>query len=863
VSKHLFTLAIISLLAVTVSAQVHSARSPKVSKALQNALAVQTSDSVDIVCTVINLGWLQEKRVRILAAHRSSNTAVVRLPNDKVQDFLSNNAVQFADTRRKATEELTTGALDISLNKINFVHHLFPGINGNGINISIKEQLLDSTDIDWQGRYFNSGVASEAQTTHASIMATMVAGAGNSSPYALGAAPAANITSSSFAVLLPDADSFYRNANISVQNHSYGTAIENYYGSDARAYDMNVYANPWLVHVFSAGNSGTSASTQGTYAGVEGFANLTGSFKMAKNIIAVGAVDSFNQVMAPSSKGPTYDGRIQPALVTFGQDGSSGAAALVSGTAALLQQQYKMKNGVLPSASLIRAVLYNSSDDVGAAGIDFSSGYGSLNAYNAVKTIDENRFFEYDVAPGESTSFSINVPAQVQQLKLTIAWTDTAAAANAPKALINDIDMQLTQKATGQQWMPWILNSAPQSNALQSLATRGIDTLNTAEQITINNPEPGEYTIQVSGSHVVSQEQRFCIAYQFDTLNSFVWTYPTASDPIEACAGTVVRWQTNRSEPARVEYSYDGMRWQYIADVDLSQQYAKWQTPDTNAVALLRLKTSSGILFQSDSFVVSHQMSIKVGFNCVDSFLLGWSPLPGVLQYRVYTLGQKYMEPIMTVTDTSRIFQKQDFGSLFYAVAPIVLAKEGVRSYAVNYTIQGVDCYLKTFYASLFNNKQAVLSGELGSLYNVASVAFQQLTTQGFVTIRFIDHPTSTASVFQYDSLKQGINYFRMLITLVNGQQIVSGVDKVYYFPANPVLVFPNPARQNQLINIITNEPGKYTIHLFSAAGLLIKKLDVNNILEQVQPLTLPAGMYFLKLTGYDGSQFMQKLVVF
>lgn len=60
------------------------------------------------------------------------------------------------------------------------------------------------------------------------------------------------------------------------------------------------------------------------------------------------------------NSGPTFDGRIKPDLVAFGQDGSSGAAALVSGVSTLLQQQYaNQRSGVRPSASLIKALLLN------------------------------------------------------------------------------------------------------------------------------------------------------------------------------------------------------------------------------------------------------------------------------------------------------------------------------------------------------------------------------------------------------------------------------------------------------------------------------------------------------------------------
>ena len=130
-------------------------------------------------------------------------------------------------------EEVTTGSLDIALNKISLEHRKFSSVNGDSINVSIKEQRFDTTDIDIKGRIFETGVAGNVQSSHAAIMATILAGAGNTSPLATGAAWGANLTSSDYTTLLPDADNIYRQYKISIQNHSYGTGIENYYGADA------------------------------------------------------------------------------------------------------------------------------------------------------------------------------------------------------------------------------------------------------------------------------------------------------------------------------------------------------------------------------------------------------------------------------------------------------------------------------------------------------------------------------------------------------------------------------------------------------------------------------------------------------
>ena len=96
-------------------------------------------------------------------------------------------------------------------------------------------------------------------------MASIIGGGGNTYYEGKGAAWGSTISSSSFAILLPEADAAYQQYNISVQNHSYGTGIENFYGADAAAYDASVITRPSLVHVFSAGNSGEETSTNGPY----------------------------------------------------------------------------------------------------------------------------------------------------------------------------------------------------------------------------------------------------------------------------------------------------------------------------------------------------------------------------------------------------------------------------------------------------------------------------------------------------------------------------------------------------------------------------------------------------------------------
>jgi hypothetical protein len=854
------------LLLLSVESMGQLKNNEKVTPSLKNTLSKKrANEEIQIIITVKNFSKLRDdKGVQILAEYRNTNTALVKIKVERLFDLLDKKEIVFADAYRVPKEEVTTGSLDISLNKLSLIHNAFSDITGDSINVSLKELRFDTSDIDVKGRYFESGVAANVQSSHAAVMATILAGAGNSSQFATGAAPGVNLTSSDFVTLLPNADNVYRQYKISIQNHSYGTGIENYYGADAASYDMTVWNNPTLVHVFSSGNSGTSSSTSGLYSGITGFANLTGSFKMAKNIITVGATDSFNIVAALSSKGPAFDGRVKPDLVAFGEDGSSGAAALTSGTAALIQQAFRIGHNNLPSAALVKASLLNSADDINEKHVDFISGYGSLNAFSAVNTIKENRFFESAVAQGEVKTLPIAVPPNIAQLKITVTWMDTAAIPNATKALVNDVDALLQLPATGESWQPWVLSSYPNKDSLLLPAVRRTDTLNTIEQITLDNPQPGNYLVQVTGTRIqTSTPQAFAVAYQFDTVNNFRWTYPNAKDVLALSNNNILRWQTNISGAGSIDFSTNGIQWQTIApSVNLATQYFKWTTPDTVATGFLRMNLPSLPAVVSDNFAISNPTSIHVGFNCQDSFLLYWNRSK-TAQYQLYQLGEKYLEPLQTVADSFIVLQKQQHPDLFYSVAPLINSKPGSRSFTINYTTQGAGCYIRTFFALLQNSNRAFLTAELGTLYNISEVSFQKITAAGIQTLKTITNP-STLNLSSTDlQLTQGANIYRLQIKLKNGSVVYSDTDLVYYFPTRPVLVYPNPAQHNQPINIIAQDPGIYSVNIYDANGRLVHQQLLSNISQSLKMLFLPSGLYIVKVFDENKKSFAQKLIVY
>lgn len=751
---------------------------------------------------------------------------------------------------------------NLFVNNIAAHQNRFPALNGAGITVSIKEFGFDTTDVDLTGRVLSSPNAAANLTSHANIVASLVGGAGISELRGRGAAPGCWLVSSSFEGLLPDPD--YTNSNISVQNHSYGVDIQNWYGARAVAYDLSIEQNPSLLHVFSAGNAGNSFAASGAYANLPGFANLSGEFKMAKNVLLVGAVDSLKRIGSLSSRGPAYDGRIKPDLMAFGQDGSSGAAALISGAAAVLQQTLQEQSDSLPDSDLVRAVLINSADDLSRPGPDFESGFGNLNLKNAVQTIHSQHFTTLMISGGQTLAIPIQIPAKVRQLKITLVWNDPPAEALASKALIHDLDLQLIDPF-GAKTLPWTLNTAANPDSLQLPAQRGIDTLNNIEQISLGYPLNGLWEIQVVAPIGMEEMQHFALAWSWDTLSHFEWTYPLVNDPCPAGEEVILRWETNLTETvARLEWRPTfSTEWRLIEDsVQLLSGWRRWIMPDTFTEAQLRM-TIGGKVFNSDIFLIAKELRLKIGFNCPDSVMLFWNEAHPAAQYFLLGLGEKQMEPITIVTDTFIILKKSSFSQKRFAVAPITIAQDalGPRSSAPDISKQGVACYFSNFLAELNPDLEVNLNLSLGTIYGLSKVFFEKKVGDYFVVLneQLVD---KESFLFVDESPQNGANTYRTRLLLQNGAVLTGETATVYFAGKNGWWVFPNPVQNQGLLQVASFTEGEALFTLFDVLGKPVMEHKLVDRYQEIPMDYLPRGIYFFRIREGEVDRMGGKLVV-
>ena len=170
------------------------------------------------------------------------------------------------------------------------------------------------------------------------------------------------------------------------------------------------------------------------------------------------------------------------------------------------------------------------------AGPDYATGYGMINAPAAVAAVRGHLWVESVVNPTTDTrTWTFTVPPGRDELRFTLAWDDepgSASAANTTARLINDLDLRLIGPDATTHF-PFTLNPLPANANLGNggldpidatdltAAFRGDDDRNNVEQVLVENPAAGTWTVQVTveGGFPTGDPQTFGLAGDARTLN--------------------------------------------------------------------------------------------------------------------------------------------------------------------------------------------------------------------------------------------------------------------------------------------------------------------------------------------------------
>jgi serine protease AprX len=259
----------------------------------------------------------------------------------------------------------------------------------------------------------------------------------------------------------------------------------------------------------------------------------------AKNVICVGGVfhkgdanqdndewHSYFGVGITPSQGPAADGRIKPDLCgyvdliyttdivgaggyTSGNyvsdfGGTSGACPIVAGAAGLTYDMYLDNHfdnntaGDTPLPATIKALLIANAHQYSLSGsfsaTRYQQGWGAPDLDRIYQAGSNQVIVDGGTAlsTGESWSTVVTRYSGSEPLKISLVWSDKAGEASASKALINDLDLIVTAPGGS----TFYGNNGLIYNHF-SLSGGSADRLNNVENVFIQSPAEGDYTIEV------------------------------------------------------------------------------------------------------------------------------------------------------------------------------------------------------------------------------------------------------------------------------------------------------------------------------------------------------------------------------
>ncbi|UCE38192.1 MAG: S8 family serine peptidase [Thermoplasmata archaeon] len=405
------------------------------------------------------------------------------------------------------------------------------GFNGTGIVGEVKDNGFDEDHPDFEGQIIGTD-GNPVDDAHGTCTFGIVFSSGANNDIAEGMLPQGAGVFADWGVgRTTSIDNLVNNWEGVFQSNSWFSGyLDSTYTSFSRENDQIVFDYD-VVMLYGAGNS-----NYGVYS------ESCSQDSVAKNVICVGAVFHYNDAdrtndewvnygqYSTPSQGPASDGRVKPDLAGVfdwiyttdsvdgdGENGyatgnyfndmggTSGATPIAAGSAGLVYQMY-MENyfgnnpsQAMPHAATVKAILIADAYQYDFSQADrYQQGWGLVDVGN-VYDIGQNHFIvdeDESLETGGRVTYNI-IPTGNDPLKISLVWTDVPGTTSSSQHLVNNLNLRVTDPNNEVYW-----GNAGLLTSKWSSSGGSSDTLNNVENVFIENPTSGVWTIEVIAQNI-------------------------------------------------------------------------------------------------------------------------------------------------------------------------------------------------------------------------------------------------------------------------------------------------------------------------------------------------------------------------
>lgn len=309
------------------------------------------------------------------------------------------------------------------------------------------------------------------------------------------------------------------------QSASVGTATNYDYSSASAEFDDTLFQADYLTFQ-SQSNTATTFSRPQAW---------------AKNVMSVGGIswrgtqDRSDDEWTSASFGPAPDGRVKPDVAntfeivpttsnatptsTLNFSGTSAATPVTAGVGALFMQlwhqgAFRLAGGGTsggaatpfdsrPFSTTVKAMIINRAFryPLDQGGLSRArQGWGMPNAGSIYDAQSDSIIVNADdpLTTSQSRTYTVTVAASAPELRASLVYIEPAALPSAAFDLVNDLDLKVTSPSGAIYWGNVGLMS---SNF--SVAGGAPQSIDNVENVFIDSPEPGTWTVEVVAAAVV------------------------------------------------------------------------------------------------------------------------------------------------------------------------------------------------------------------------------------------------------------------------------------------------------------------------------------------------------------------------